>query len=373
MKTKRAWVEHAIQIIETDFNRSADTHLLRFEFPQLPKINFYFKDESTHPTGSLKHRLARSLFLHSLCSGWITSETTIVESSSGSTAVSEAYFAKLLGLPFIAVMPKSTSRSKIAVIEFYGGQAHLVENSQQTRRVSEELAKNLNGRFMDQFTYAERAVDWRGNNNIACSIYQQMAMEPYPIPKHIILGAGTGGTSATIGRFIRYSKKNTKLCVADPEGSVFFDYYHTRNLGTESHQPMVIEGVGRPTVEPSFIPEVVDRMICVKHAQSFAALKFLEKYVGRKLGGSTGTNFYASVQIVAEMAKRDETGSVLTLICDSGDRYLETYYSPEWLKNNGYYIDDYFQQLELFYQQGKWEKIQDQDSSNFIELAETLI
>ncbi len=354
----RAWVEHAIQVIETDFNRSADTHLLRFEFPKLPQINFYFKDESTHPTGSLKHRLARSLFLHGLCSGWITSETTIVESSSGSTAVSEAYFAQLLGLPFIAVMPKSTSQSKIEAIEFYGGQAHFVENSKQARGVSEELASNLKGRFMDQFTYAERAVDWRGNNNIASSIYEQMAMEPHPIPKYIILGAGTGGTSATIGRFIRYSKTNTKLCVADPEGSVFFDYYHQRDPDIQSSQTtMVIEGVGRPTVEPSFIPEIVDRMICVKHAQSFATLKFLQKYVGRKLGGSTGTNFYAAVQLVAEMAKKGETGSVLTLICDSGDRYLETYYNQQWLKDNGYHIDDYFQQLELFYQQGQWEEV----------------
>ena len=63
-----------------------------------------------HPTGSLKHRLARSLFLYGLCNGWIGPEsTTIVEASSGSTAVSEAYFARLLGLPFVAVMPASTS------------------------------------------------------------------------------------------------------------------------------------------------------------------------------------------------------------------------------------------------------------------------
>jgi cysteine synthase A len=105
----RDWIAHAIEVIEADFNRSSDTHLLRVPMPASPGISLYLKDESTHPTGSLKHRLARSLFLYGLCNGWIGPATTIVEASSGSTAVSEAYFAGLLGLRFIAVMPRSTS------------------------------------------------------------------------------------------------------------------------------------------------------------------------------------------------------------------------------------------------------------------------
>ena len=93
------WTSQAIAIIEADFRRSADTHLLKVELPAIANIDLYLKDESTHPTGSLKHRLARSLFLYGLCNGLIARDTTIIESSSGSTAVSEAYFAKLLGLP----------------------------------------------------------------------------------------------------------------------------------------------------------------------------------------------------------------------------------------------------------------------------------
>ena len=67
----REWVNQAIQKIETDFNRSADTHLIKMDLPATQGIEFYLKDESTHPTGSLKHRLARSLFLYGLCNGWI--------------------------------------------------------------------------------------------------------------------------------------------------------------------------------------------------------------------------------------------------------------------------------------------------------------
>ncbi|HOZ65080.1 MAG TPA: pyridoxal-phosphate dependent enzyme, partial [Burkholderiaceae bacterium] len=98
------WLHGAIARIEADFQRSADTHLIPLNLPTFAAhgIELYLKDESTHPTGSLKHRLARSLFLYALCNGWIAQGATVVEASSGSTAVSEAYFAKLLGLPFVA-------------------------------------------------------------------------------------------------------------------------------------------------------------------------------------------------------------------------------------------------------------------------------
>ena len=132
-----------------------------------PCIALYLKDESTHPTGSLKHRLARSLFLYGLCNGWIGPRTTVVEASSGSTAVSEAYFARMLGLPFIAVMPRSTSAEKVAQIASYGGESHFVESAAAMYAESARLARALGGHYMDQFTYAERATDWRGNNNIA--------------------------------------------------------------------------------------------------------------------------------------------------------------------------------------------------------------
>ena len=76
-----AWLAHAITLIEADFQRSADTHLIALPLPCFGAcgIDLYLKDESTHPTGSLKHRLARSLFLYALCNGWLTQGTTIVE------------------------------------------------------------------------------------------------------------------------------------------------------------------------------------------------------------------------------------------------------------------------------------------------------
>lgn len=141
---QRQWAREAIRIIEADFQRSADTHLIPLETPGLPGVELYFKDESSHPTGSLKHRLARSLFLYALCNGWLRPAAPVIEASSGSTAISEAYFARLLGLPFIAVMPASTSKEKIAQIAFYGGQSHLVEDPTQIYAESERCSAARN-------------------------------------------------------------------------------------------------------------------------------------------------------------------------------------------------------------------------------------
>jgi cysteine synthase len=335
MTTSQQWLHAAIATIEADFQRSADTHLIALKSDAVKKfadagIDIYFKDESTHPTGSLKHRLARSLFLYALCNGWIREGQTIIEASSGSTAVSEAYFARLLGLPFIAVMPKSTSLEKIALIEFYGGRCHFVEKASDVYDVSRALARETNGHYMDQFTYAERATDWRGNNNIAESIFTQMQRERHPTPRWIVVGAGTGGTSATIGRYVRYHCHGTQLCVADPEGSVFANYHATGDT-TLCSNGSKIEGIGRPRVEPSFVRELIDRMIEVKNVDSVAAMRALTTQIGRKVGPSTGTNFFAVIALANEMLARGERGSVLSLLCDTGERYLPTYHDAAWV------------------------------------------
>jgi cysteine synthase A len=328
------WLCGAIARIEADVQRSADTHLIPLPLPQLAAcgIDLYLKDESTHPSGSLKHRLARSLFLYALCNGWVHTDTTIVEASSGSTAVSEAYFARLLQLPFVAVMPRSTSPEKIAQITFYGGQCHFVDNALQVYAEAAKLARACNGHYMDQFTYAERATDWRGNNNIADSMFTQMQHERHPVPHWIVVGAGTGGTSATIGRYLRYRQFATRLCVPDPVGSVFGAYHRTGDT-TLCGPGSRIEGIGRPRVEPSFIPTLVDRMMDITDQESVAAMRLLSRLLGRRVGPSTGTNFVGMLALAGEMRAAGEIGSVLSLLCDAGERYLPTYHDASWVEH----------------------------------------
>ena len=349
--TTRIWTNRAIDRIEADFRRSADTHLLKVDLPAAINAHLYLKDESTHPTGSLKHRLARSLFLYGLANGWITENKPVIESSSGSTAVSEAYFARLLGLPFYAVMPKGTSKSKIDQIEFYGGICHFV-TKYDVYREARELAVQLNGHYMDQFTYAERATDWRGNNNVAESIFRQLEQEPKPEPDWIVVSAGTGGTSATIGRYIRYKKYSTKLCVADPDNSVFFDYFVSGNSDLTIDSPSKIEGIGRPRVEPSFIKTVVDAMIKVPDAASIAMVQYLERILNRRVGGSTGTNMFAALQLLSGTPVTETPTTILSMICDSGDRYMDTYYNPSWLQKNNLNIEPFIDQISHFFDKG---------------------
>jgi len=352
--TGRDWVNEAIRRIEADQNRSADTHLLHLTLPAFPGIDIYFKDESSHPTGSLKHRLARSLFLYGLCNGRIGPQTTIIEASSGSTAVSEAHFARLLGLRFIAVVPRSTSTEKIALIEFQGGQCHLVDNAAEVYGVAEGLAAETGGLYLDQFTNAERATDWRGNNNIAESIFEQLMEEPHPEPDWIVVGAGTGGTSATIGRYLRYCRLETQLCVVDPEHSVFLDYWLTRDPGQVSGRASRIEGIGRPRVEASFLPDVVDHMIRVPDAASVAAMQLVSRLLGRRCGVSTGTNFAGALKLLCEMRAAGRRGSLVTLLCDGAERYLQTYWNNSWLRQQGLQADAALARLELVLSDGQW-------------------
>jgi cysteine synthase A len=353
------WVNDAIAALEADAQRSADTHLVRLELPVLPGIDLYLKDESSHPSGSLKHRLARSLFLYGLCNGWIDDGTPIVEASSGSTAISEAFFARLLGLRFVAVIPRQTAGEKIRLIEELGGECRLVE-PEDVYDEARRIAADLGGHYMDQFTYAERATDWRGNNNIAESIFEQMQRERHPIPTWIVVSAGTGGTSATIGRWIRYRRLATRLCVADPEHSVFFDHFAGRDVAGAGHPPCPasppcppcppsrIEGIGRSRVEPSFIPTLIDRMARVPDATSLATMRVLESLLHRQVGGSTGTNVWPMLELAAGMHARGETGSLVSLICDAGYRYRNTYYDDAWLAGQGLDLGPATAALERF-------------------------
>lgn len=351
---EREWTRMAIARLQDDGRRSADTHLLKPLFRGLKGISVYLKDESTHPTGSLKHRLGRSLFLYGICNGKIRQNTTLVEASSGSTAVSEAYFAQLLGLRFIAVMPHSTSRQKIEAIQSFGGECHFVDRANDVYDVAIRIAQETGGHYLDQFTNAERATDWRGNNNIAESIFSQMEGEEFPIPEWLVMSAGTGGTSATLGRYIRYKNLETRLCVVDVENSAFYDAWRTGDLQVTASGSR-IEGIGRPRVEPSFVPGVIDHMIQVPDAASIAAAHVLSERLFRQIGGSTGTNFFGLCWIAANMMKAGRQGSIVTLICDGGHRYTETFYNPDWLRENGVDIDPYRRMLDRFLDNGEFQ------------------
>ena len=332
--SERTWLREAVSTLEREAARSADTHLLQLEFPGFPGIGFYFKDEASHPSGSLKHRLARSLYLYALVNGQLREGQSVVDVSSGSTAISEAWFARLLGLHFTAVMPACTAPGKIRDVRALGGHSDLVDDAADTQaRAAEHVLRGAS--HLDQFGLAERATDWRGNNNIAESILAQLAREPHPEPAWIVCGAGTGGTSATIGRYLRYRGLDTRLCVAEPSGGAFAVGWPTRNHDAHATRPTLIEGIGRPRVEPSFLFDVVDAVIEVDDETSIAAAWLLQDLFGVRYGGSSGTNLAACLQLATRMRERGERGSIVSLLCDRGERYDQTLFDPRWLAARG--------------------------------------
>jgi len=221
------------------------------------------------------------------------------------------------------------------------------------------LATEAGGHFLDQFTYAERATDWRGNNNIAESIFEQLALERHPVPDWVVVGAGTGGTSATIGRYVRYCRHHTRVCVVDPENSAFFPGWTTGDPGVVTGRASRIEGIGRPRVEPSFNPAVVDAMIAVPDAASVAAMRWCSRLTGRLVGGSTGTALWGALRLVASMRAEGRAGSVVTLLCDGGERYATTYYDDDWVAAQGLDIAPYARALDVFHETGRWHEPSD--------------
>jgi cysteine synthase A len=110
-----------------------------------------------------------------------------------------------------------------------------------------------------------------------------------------------------------------------------FAAYHANGDTTLSAAGSRIEGIGRPRVEPSFIRGLIDDMRVVSNAESIAAMRILSGLLGRRVGPSTGTNFVAVLELANQMKARGQTGSLLSLICDAGERYLPTYHNEAWV------------------------------------------
>jgi cysteine synthase A len=119
----------------------------------------------------------------------------------------------------------------------------------------------------------------------------------------------------------------------------------------------VIEGIGRPRCEPSFVPDLIDRAFAVPDAASIAAARVLSRRIGRSCGGSTGTNLWAVAQIVGEMVQSGEQGSVVTLLCDSGERYRSTHFDDAWLASRGIDIGPAEDAMERFFETGALQSV----------------
>ncbi len=352
---ERRWVHEAIAKVEADANRSADTHLIPVPLPAEWPVDLYLKDESVHPTGSLKHRLARSLVLYGLCNGWIGPHTVLVEASSGSTAVSEAAFARLIGLPFVAVVPASTSPEKLDQIRFQGGRCELVDDPARVDDEARRIAEESGGHFIDQFTYAERATDWRGNNNIAESIFEQMRLERHPVPRWLVVGAGraaprppSGATSATAATTPTCAWSTPRARSTPTRGS------STTARCARPHPRASSRASAGPRSRPRSSRRSSTACCACPTPRRWRARGWCD---GCSVGASArrrAPTCGARCKIVAELLAAGDEGSVVSLICDPGDRYEQTIYNEAWLADRNLRPEPYEDLLDRFLATGEW-------------------
>ena len=165
--------------------------------------------------------------------------------------------------------------------------------------------------------------------------------------------AGTGGTSATLARYVRYRRHATEVVVADPENSVFFDYFTSRDRTLVHPRGSRIEGIGRPRVEASFLRDVDRRDGRGAGRRQRGRDALAAATLGRRVGGSTGTILYGALRLLQRMHARGEPGSVVALICDGGERYAHSYYNDAWLAAEGLDPEPHLARIRAFAERGE--------------------
>ncbi|MFD9733334.1 PLP-dependent cysteine synthase family protein [Umezawaea sp. NPDC059074] len=349
------WARTAIDLLTADAQAERRTPLRHVPLPDDWPFALYVKDESARPTGSMKHGFARDLLIDALAGGRIGRHTPLVEATSGNMAVAEAYFARLLGLRFTAVVPAKTSPSKRARIEQHGGDCHPVDPPPAVYQRARELAYQRGGHYLDHLANLRDVVDARVTDRSygpAAKILRDLADIGQPAPAWIVLGVGTGAGSRAAGRYLRHWDHPTRVAVVDPENSAYFPGWVTDCGDYATGMPSRIEGIGRPRMEPAFDGSVVDQVIPVPDAASVAAMRYLDDVMGLRAGPSTGACFQGACRILSRMRRDGVTGTVVLVAADSGEPYADTYYDDDWVAAKGWSLDGPTAELEHFMRTG---------------------
>ncbi|OLF19569.1 pyridoxal-phosphate dependent enzyme [Actinophytocola xanthii] len=321
------WAAEALQVLRAE---QRVTPLRRLSAPGCDGIEVLLKDESALPTGSLKYRLVLALFSYAIASGRITEGTHVVVGTGGAVAVAGARVARLLGLPFTAVVPAKVGAEVLDRIGREGGRWQVGE--QPPAAVQQEaaaLAAGWGGHFLDHFSSAEQAVAAEGAT-IADELFEQVDT----VPDWIVVGVGTGATSAAFGRALRRRGLTTRLAAVDPENSAYFPAWVTGAEDYGTGMPSLIPGIGRPRVEPGFQPALLDLVIPVPDAASIAAAWWLRE-VGVDAGPATGANLWGVRHLARRMREEGARGTIVSVVGDSGEGYRTTHLAPDWVRARG--------------------------------------
>ncbi|MGZ4599198.1 MAG: cystathionine beta-synthase, partial [Oryzihumus sp.] len=284
------------------------------------------KVEYMNPGGSVKDRIALRMVEAAEASGELKPGGTIIEPTSGNTGVGLALVAQRKGYKCIFVCPDKVAEDKRNVLRAYGAEvvvcptAVAPEHPDSYYSVSDRLVRETEGGWKpNQYANPE------GPNSHYATTGPEIWADTEGKVTHFVAGVGTGGTISGTGRYLKeVSDAAVRVIGADPEGSVY-------SGGTG--RPYLVEGVGEDFWPTAYDPSVVDEIIAVSDADSFAMTRRLAREEGLLVGGSCGMAVVAALRAAKDLGPDDV---VVVLLPDSGRGYMSKIFNDDWMASYGF-------------------------------------
>jgi cystathionine beta-synthase len=292
----------------------------------------FLKLELMNPGGSIKDRIGISMIEEAERRGDIKPGDTIVEATAGNTGIGLALVAAQKGYRLILVLPDKMSQEKIFNLRAMGADVVLTRSDvvkghpEYYQDLGRRIAEERGAYFINQFGNMDNAL--AHEQTTAPEIIEQMDGDV----DAIVLGVGSSGTVTGMCQYLNEHAPNVDLILADPVGSILADYINKGELHDKSSS-WLVEGIGE-----DFIPEIADfsrvtQAYSISDAESFAAARELLKTEGLLAGSSSGTLLAAALKYCREQS---EPKRVVSLACDTGNKYLSKLYNDFWMEDQGF-------------------------------------
>ncbi|MCF8261016.1 MAG: cysteine synthase family protein [Melioribacteraceae bacterium] len=294
------------------------------------KADIWAKLEYMNPGGSVKDRISKYMIEKAEHEGKLNPGNTILENSSGNTAMGLAIVARQKGYDLKIVVRDTTSKEKVKMLEILGVDVILADSSllpehpESYNNLAKTLAENHPSLF-----YIDQHNNLDNNESHYKTLGPEIWDQSHGEVDYFITAVGTGGTLFGAGKFLREQKSDVKLIGVDPIGSVFYDWFKHKKLIKPSRY--LIEGMGDEFLIKTAQLDMMDDMYQVSDKDAIKWVKKLAAEEGIIAGGSSGANICAAVRLAEQI---DTEATIVTLCCDSGYKYLSTVYNDEWLTKN---------------------------------------